>query len=561
MKQKITPYIYISIFICFFNYSYGQKIALKISATDSTSTILLKSIGYQRNHFTEISLFKSLDSIKKKIAQIGFINFELDSVKKNDTLYQVHFDLKNKINIIKVYFKNGDNSKKDYFNSKIALYDKYFEVSPKNLPAALNEIATIYENKGVSFAEVSLHNILVKSDTIIAQLFIQQYKPRTIDKIIIKGYSDFPKTYVKNDLRLKTNSVFTKSKLDEASNTINNLPFAAELKTPEVLFTKDSTIVYLYLKKKLSNKFDGLIGFTSKEDGKGLQFSGYLDLSLNNIFNSGENFSLIWKNNGNDRQIFDLGGSLPYIFKSNFSPNVSINIYKQDSSFVNTKINFSLPYKLNSRNSIGLSLHSESSSILLSNSNNNIIDYNNLFYGLNYNYYKPNKHPIFPEKISIYIEALTGRRKNTLNNVNQNKLLLQTNFLWSLDLKHNVFIQNQSGTITSKNLYKNELFRLGGNNTIRGFNEESLTASTYSLFNIEYRFNTNNLSYLYSITDLGYIEDQNTNISSKLYALGLGYAFKSKIGMLNLSYALGGSPDVALNFNNSLFHFNIINVF
>lgn len=561
MKQKITPYIYISIFICAFNYSFSQKIALKISATDSTSTLFLKSITYQKNHFTENSLLKSLDSIKQKIAQIGFINYKLDSVSKNDTLYHVYFDVRNRVKVIKVLFKSNDISKEDYFNSKISIYDKYFEVSPENLPEALKEIAIIYESKGISFTEVSLHNILVKHDTIVSRLKIKKYKPRTIDKIIIKGYTDFPITYVKNDLRLKINTTFSKTKLDEASNTINNLPFVSELKAPEVLFTKDSTIVYLYLKKKLSNKFDGLIGFTSKEDGKGLQFSGYLDLSLNNILNLGEKFSLIWKNNGNDRQVFDLGVTLPYIFKSNFSPNVALNIYKQDSSFVNTKINISLPYKLNSRNSIGLSLHSESSSNLLSINNSNIEDYSNIFYGLNYSYHIPNKHPIFSEKFNIYVEALTGKRKNNINNVNQNKLLLQTNFLWSLDLKHHVFIQNQSGTITSKNLFSNELFRLGGNNSIRGFNEESLTASTYSLFNIEYRFNTDNLSYLYSITDIGYIENLNTNLSSKLYTLGLGYAFKSKIGMLNLSYALGGFPDVALNFNNSLFHFKIITNF
>ena len=575
MKQKFTPYIYILFLLYLFNPIYGQKIKLKISSIDSLSTAFLQNISYQKKHASEISLHKSLDSVKRHLEKIGFLNYKIDSISKRPFLippeegdsivekeyvYTAYFNLRNQIKRVKVYYSEIDIPKKLIFNmDHLSVKDNYFELNPENLPKTLNLITSLFEKQGNSFTKIALKNIAVKKDTLEAELQINKSNLRKIDNVIINGYPDFPKAFVKHHLKLKNNTLFTKDKLDEASNSINSLSFVSETKPPEILFTKDSTIVYLYLKKKSSNKFDGLIGFTSKENGKGLLFNGHIDLSLNNIFNTGENFSLIWKNNGKERQVFDISISLPYIFNSKFSPNSTLNIYKQDSSFVNTLIKFSLPYQIDNRKSIGLTLQSESSTNLLSNNNNTIIDYKNLFYGLNYNYQLPNTHPLFPTKFNFYSEALIGRRKSNDINTRQTKLFAKTHFIWSLTVKNHIFIQNQSAYLKSEALFDNELFRIGGTNSIRGFDEESLLASTYSILNIEYRFTPNNTSYLYSITDFGYTK--NNKQDTKLYSFGLGYAFSSKLGLVNLSYALGGSSNFALNFDNSRFHLKIVSYF
>ncbi len=462
--------------------------------------------------------------------------------------------------MIKVYYPNQYLNRKQLLNEfRFSVTNNYFEVTPEELSTTLKTITSLFEKQGNSFTRAVLKNIAIKNDTIVADLYIKKSHSRKIDKVIINGYTDFPKAYLKHHLKLKTNTLFTKDKLDQISNTINTLSFVTETKPPEVLFTNDSTIVYLYLKKKVSNKFDGLIGFTSKENGKGLLFNGYLDLSLNNIFNTGENFSLIWKNNGKERQLFDISLSLPYLFNSKFSPNARLNIYKQDSSFINTSIKFELPYKINYRNSLGLTLLSENSTNLLTINSNTINDFKNLFYGLNYNYQVFNTHPLFPKKFNFYSEALTGRRKSEDTISNQSKFYLKTHFLWSLNRKHHVFLQNQSALLNSKELFNNELFRIGGSNSIRGFDEESLLASKYSLSTIEYRFTPNNTSYIYTITDLGFTD--NSSQTSKLYALGLGYAFTSKLGFVNLSYAIGGFSDTPLTFDNSRFHIKIVSLF
>lgn len=571
--------------LLFFNHTYGQKYVLNFSSADSISKIVLQHIDYQRDHINEKSVLKTIDSVKVKIETMGFLNYRLDSIirtpvnhlekrpqaptkelntmsetTKSNSKYIVFFNLGNQIHKIRIYFEENDN---ELLNPTFKKEDSpgYFEIEPNELSQKLETLSQTLEKKGNSFSEVSLKNILIKNDSIIeARLFITKSTLRQIDKIMINGYSSFPIKYLKHQLLLENNSVFNTEKLNNTSTIINSIPFVSEIKPPEVLFTKDSTIVYLSLKKENASSFDGLIGFTSKENGKGLSLNGYLDLSLINLFNSGENFNLVWKNNGNNRQIFNFDIALPYVFNTKLSPSGALNIYKQDSSFVNTSYQFRLEYKINNRSTIGLALQSENSTNLLTNQKNTIEDYTNLFYGINYNYQIQNNHLLFKTKFNLHTEALIGTRESNIKS-KQTQLNFKTNYLWSLNDKNHIFLQNQSALLNSETYLNNELLRIGGTSNLRGFDEESIVASGYSILSLEYRYATNLNSYLYSITDVGHIENKNANFSSQLYAFGLGYGFTSKLGFINLSYALGKTSEDSFNISNSRFHIRIINKF
>ena len=563
MKRNFIPYIFITFFLWNFGSIHGQKLTLKISAKDSLYAPFINSVYYQKNHSSKISLFTSLDSIKNEFVQKGFFNASLDSVIQLDSIYHAIFNLGSPNKIVRIYYSNKDISKSQLFSFVSSVEDTYFDIPIEGVSSVLNTIVRFFETQGNSFTQVSLKNIVVQKKLIEGYLKIEKSTIRKIDNVVINGYKDFPKSYLRYYLRIKNNSLFSKEKLDNLSKLINTLPFVSETKPPEVLFTNDSTIVYLYLKKKISNKFDGLIGFTSKENGKGISFNGYLDLSLHNVFDGGESFSIYWKNNGNERQIFNLNTTIPFIFNSRFSPQVELNIYKQDSTFINTKTKFSIPYALNEKHALGVSVQTENSSNLLTNNiSNDIGNYNTAFYGINYNFSISNKHMLFPTKFNLFSEVLFGQRKvENNNNTNQSIVYFKTNYLWSLNFKNHIFLQNESSMLFSDNILTNELFRIGGVNSIRGFNEESIFASTYSYFNIEYRFNTNNSSYFYSITDLGYIDSEVINQSLQIYSLGLGYAFTTKLGLLNFSYAIGKFSNLPFDITNSRFHIKIISFF
>ena len=67
----------------------------------------------------------------------------------------------------------------------------------------------------------------------------------------------------------------------------------SEIKKPEILFTKDSTIIYLYLKKEKSNSFEGFLGFSTNQQSNKIELNGNIDLKLISNLNSGEELHLI----------------------------------------------------------------------------------------------------------------------------------------------------------------------------------------------------------------------------------------------------------------------------
>ena len=116
------------------------------------------------------------------------------------------------------------------------------------------------------------------------------------------------------------------------------------------------------------------------------QVNGYLNLFLNNSFNNGETIILNWKNNGNEKTTLNLNIITPYIFRSKISPSASFNIYKQDSSYVNTTTKFKVKYDIDRSHSIGSIFNIENSNISSTTSTNNFQTFNKTLYGLSYNF-------------------------------------------------------------------------------------------------------------------------------------------------------------------------------
>ena len=425
----------------------------------------------------------------------------------------------------------------------------------------LQALVDLFEAKGNSFVQFSLRNIQLNGNEATASLAIDQNITRYVDKVVIKGYENFPKNFIKHELGLKIGTVYNKELIQRVSRSVNSLTFAQEAKAPEILFTNDSTIVYLYIEKRKSNQFDGIIGFASKDDGDGLELNGYLDLAINNIFNSGETMILYWKNNGNDRQRFFLEAELPYLFNLPLIPKANFEIYRQDSTFSNTKFQGNLIYNMIGKGQIAAQLNSENSNDLTSGITTGVTSFSNLFYGLLYNFKTLSTDPLFPVSFNIYFSALFGNRKNEEGNTSQSKFFLNTYYLYGINQKNYLFLQNTSGLLNSDNYFENELFRFGGIYNLRGVNEESIFASAYSVFNLEYRFKPNSSSYFYTITDYAYSENKLTNINTNVISLGLGYAFQTKAGILNLSYALGKFDNEPFTFDNSKIHIKIVSNF
>jgi len=536
----------------------AQNLKLLISTKDSSTISTFKSIPYIKYHNSEKHILEEVTNISKKLALIGFVNNNY-VLNHEDSIYNCIYTLNTKIDTLLIYYNNKYIT--NHLLNKVSSYytSSYFEIPTNKIEVTLNSIVTYYENKGASFTSASLINILQKDNKLTAELQLNISEERKINTVIIKGYKEFPKKYLNHYLDLKPNSTFNLNTLNTIDKLIYTIPFITPLKKPEVLFTKDSTTLFLYLKKRTTNNFDGIIGFTNKENSNKINFTGYLDLTLNNIFNKGESFGFNWKNNGDDTQNLKLKFKTPYVFNTPFTTSGDFSIFKQDSTYANTKSQLTINYSINKNNYINAILSSESSNLTsIPNSAIELSDFKNSFIGLAYTYKMLYDQPL-NDKPHFLVSAgyLIGNRTTYNIKNKQNKIQFITEYNLELNNQHSIFIKTTNEILNASHLLQNELFRIGGTNSIRGFDEQSIFTSKYSVTNIEYHYIINQATHIYSITDFAFINDAITNSTSTLFGIGIGYYFSTNNSLINLSYAIGKIDESPFKLNNSKVHIKI----
>lgn len=554
MKQKTTYIIILFLIILSTNEVIGQKIKLNITSELKNEQTVLNNIEFSQFNIDSISSVKEINRISNYLKTLGYLSNSYKTAWKNKNETTAHFTLNRKIE--EVILKTNLSSENNFKSLKIK--NNKISIPFSELKNTLIYISKELENQGKSFSKVQLKNIIIKSKTLFAELKINKSKDRTIDKIIVKGYENFPKSFLKNHFNLKLNTIFKQKKIEELSKATKNIDFISEIKPPEILFTKDSTIIYMYLKRKQRNSFDGNVNFASKENGN-LLFNGNINLNLNNTLNKGEKFELYYNNIGEEKQEFSLSAETPYIFNSKISPEFTFLIHKEDSTFISTKFESRTSYKLNQKTNIAFTYNSESSKNLNNEINNNTETYNNYFIGLKFQYRLKKNDFFLNDKFNIEINPSIGKRNTNLENLSQIKIESKLSYLLDINSKNSFYINNETGVLISDNLLNNELFRIGGANTIRGFNEQSLFTEKYSFLNIEYRYLTSSKSYFYTITDIAKL---NVNSESKnLIGLGLGYLFTSNNSQINISSVTSKNNNQNIDLKNTKLLISWVNFF
>ena len=523
---------------------------LKIVGENEMQTKIIDSIGYGNSFSNAKGVVDEIKLFSEKLSKLGFLEQELLATKKeNDSTFSYSYNIGYKTKFIHIYIgRNLEGKNWNLYEAKNDTLKLPFSESEPFLSSTLKKL----EANGFSMAKVKLVNIKNHNNYITADLNVSSDKKRQLNDIIFNGYDKFPIGHKNNLKRLYKKRIFNQNNLEKLYKDIAQYRFVKQTKYPEILFTKDSTKVFVYVEKAKANNFDGFIGFSNDENKK-VVFTGYLDLILNNILNSGEKLALYWKSNGKDQKTFNLGLEIPYIFNSPVGLKTQLNIFKQDSTYQNTQTAIDFGYYFNYNTRLYLGYQSAESSDIKNLNTATLSDYKNKFYTTNFEFvnYK-NDDFLFPEKTNFNIKIGTGRRDSKFQN--------NTQFFGSVNLKHNIYLNNKNViNIKSQNFYLqsddyiiNELYRFGGINSIRGFNENSLQGNIFSSILTEYRYVLSPSIYMHSIIDYAYFQDKTTNLKGNLLGLGFGFGILTKNGLLNLVYANGSTKDQAIKLSSSI---------
>ena len=529
----------------FTQFFWGQTLYLKISSNDEP-TNYLKNLNYNSQHKNVKLLVEEANAILKKIQQDGFLESTLlPIVRENDSTFLTSIGFGKRTKFIHIYIGKENGALIEQTAPEITLP---FSASEN----FLNDVVSKLESRGYSLAKVNLKSVTTKNDTLHADLTIDLDKKRVLNSIVVNGMDKFPIGFKKQLERLYKNKTLNTENIKKLSADLDQLGFVQQIKFPEILFSTNNTDVYVYVEKSKSNSFDGFIGFNSN-DKNTLVLNGYLDLSLQNILNSGEKMALNWKNNGSNQKEFQLSIEVPFAFNSPIGIKTQLRIFKQDSTFQNTNTNIGLGYYLTAHSKFFLNYEGVESSDIQNANTSLLNDFNNSFITADYELIKQrNDFTAFKEPNYFNIKIGSGKRQAKTSENEQFYGALSARYNWYLNPKNCIAIKSQNYYLQSDQYITNELYRFGGINSIRGFTENSLQGNLFTSLSTEYRYLVAPSLYVHSIVDYGYYKDATRNWNDRVLGLGFGFGMITKNGLFHLVYTNGSSQNQTIKLNNSI---------
>ncbi len=487
----------------------------------------------------------SLRRIQDSLIDLGYLNsiVETRSDSINYNLY-----LNNKYQQITATIK--------YVDSTIgsSLSRKRTEILPvSELRNFMKQIEQEQTASGKPFSKTQLTQWDFDSDenAFVEITIFNQGKQRTIDRIVIEGYPNYPKNII-NAIK-GARKVYNQKNIQQIDNEISRLPYIQKIREPETLFKNDSTLLYFYIKKRTVNRADGLLTFNNDEEGD-VQLNGYLNARLENNFNYGERLDLVYRNDGNDQTYLNVQLTAPALLWKRLGATGGLKIQRRDSVYQNNLFEIGANYLINQNLSSDLKYQSYNSTPtetpLIQQ-----IHKDGLLAQIAYR--ERNSSTLQPEALSITIEG--GFYKRTIDNTDteQFSITAQVEKLWKLNRSFNLLVRSKTFYLDSEDIKFNELQQLGGNESIRGFNQNAIDTRGYSLLQTDLRYLLNDQIYLNLLNDTGIFEEFQTRNSQFMYAIGAGFGILTNAGILRFQVANGRFLSANESISNTIAHINL----
>lgn len=476
-------------------------------------------------------------------------------------------------------------------------------VDPLALFNKQQAIVRDWSNKGYPFAKVFLDSIEVDDDGYLSAVLRMEPGPYyTIDSVYNTGNVRLSSKFLSQWVNLPAGSAYSQQKLEAIPRKLQELDYLKEVKPYELELFGSGASVHTFLEQQKSSQFNGLLGFLPNNQqllSRKLLLVGEANLLMRNAFGQGETIGLNWQQLQVRSPRLNLMYRHPYFLRSRFGLDVSFNFFRKDSSFINLDWQVGSRYKVEGEKEFRIFLRQQVSNLSSGAINAQEIittrqlpDWGDVSVSSAGLEAKGNKtdYRLNPRKGSEWmITGTAGRRKTRRNpdilslkdpvhpNFNFASLYdsvasatyqfsIQTSIATYLPLGRTastVKLAAEAGWIQSPHLYRNEFFQLGGFRLLRGFDEQSQYLSRYVVLTSEYRYLAGRNSYFYALVDAGWGA---APLPDKTYlyrylGTGLGMAFETKAGILNLAWAVGKRSDAAWDFRQSKIHLGLTNYF
>ena len=589
------------VIILFQKISFGQTIYfLDARSVDKTPEFLKNEVGLQTEFATRLICIDYVSKLPSLLQARGFVTASLDSIFFDTTSAKlvIYLGQQYKWAQISTTYADPQILAVSGWNEKL-FSDKSINFDQLKL---MQERMLVYlENNGYPFAKIFLDSISMLEDSVNASLKIDKGPLYKIDSIRVFGNAKISNSFLQRYLEIPNGSIYSREKLLRISKKMQELSFVEEEQPSNMSLLGTGSVLNLYLKPRRSSQFNLLVGFLPNNDqlsSKKLLITGEANINLRNAFGGGEALGLNWQQVQVKSPRLNIFYRHPYLFNSPLGVDFSFDMLRKDSSYLNINLNLGASYVVSESQSWKIFLQHFQTIISQGGINDtkvintktlpDIADVSSLAIGLEFEKNKTNYRFNPRSGYEFRLVGSTGTKKIKKNNeilelkdpsdpsfdfdVLYDTVKLksyQFRFMGSIAKYFPVGKQGtcktaiNGGTFFSDNIFRNELFQIGGYKTLRGFDEESQYVSQYAVGTLEYRYLIGLNSFFFGFFDGGWARNTSriSKYSHTYFGTGLGLALEAKAGIFNLAWAVGKRDDAPFNLRQSKIHFGFVNYF
>jgi len=505
-----------------------------------------------------------------------------------DSLYLRHDTLHVKLSIGQEFkwaqLRNGNLSEGILVES--GFREKFYHnmaFKPAEYVKLQQRILDYAERNGYPFASVWLDSIQIDDNKISAALMVEKAFVVTYDSLQVMGGSKTKPKFLMRYLQLYPGQPYNQQQIEASQRMLTALPYIKVTRPPQVRFARDKARVYYFLEDRQANQLDGVVGFLPDptRSGNKLLITGEANLNIRNIKGTGKSLGLQWRRVNKGSVILNGEYLHSNLFGTPFELGGKFSLLKQDSSYITVQPRLQLGYYTLKYGKFSVFTEWRNSRILSEANpqqlqNLDLADAQTTTYGLNYIWNNLDDF-YFPRRGRLVELQLAAGTKTLLRNPD-----LEKSFYDTLDLKTNqlnismrlenffrlgknsaLLARLQGEALLNDQIFLNDMYRIGGLSSLRGFDDYFFFASSYAVGTLEYRLFTAADSYVLLFYDQGYYRSDLKTSLADGYPLGIGggISFSTGAGIFQLVYSLGKSEQQPLSFKYSKIHFGITSKF
>jgi outer membrane protein assembly factor BamA len=449
-------------------------------------------------------------------------------------------------------------------------------VSPAAVQKLIEGLLKLSEDDGHPFAWVRLDSLRHDTDGLRATVRLDRGRAVRIDSVLVKGTARITPRYLQAHIGIREGDRYNEALIRGLDRRVRELPFVTQRGRPYVQFTEERTKLVLFLDTKRASSVNGVLGVQPDAITGKVKLTGDLDLRLRSALRRGEAIDLNWRSLADATQDLRVRLNLPYALNTPFGVDASLKLFKRDSTFLEVTARGALEYLMNRGDKVSAFVSSKSSERLGRDlaSAIGLGDVRITAYGLgiarerfDYRFNPRRGH-------SLKLDASVGRKRTTTAVIGEEvptptvrslQYELEGQAVAHLPIKQRSTLRfaAQGGWMINDNLYRNELYRIGGLKTLRGADEASIYASAFAIATVEYRFVYEENANFFAFIDQGWWEDaaRAQLLTDAPRGFGVGTTFETKAGLFGLTYALGQQFGNPIGLRGGKVHFGFTSLF